>query len=86
MSIVAPVLRKSFLDEGAPKRVVIADLREDCCLPSSARLLKRQEVIDDYGVRNAETVELKAVHTSSVQIVLLIEEDLLHAARLLSDR
>jgi len=87
MAVVAPVFSEGFLDYGTPESTVIAQIGEDSLLLGGVLpgLFQGQVVVNDDGVLLAESVELESVDASLVQLVVLVEEDSIHAAGLFSD-
>ena len=85
VAIVAPVLGESLLDERAPQRRVVAHAREHSAFLAVRVDVNWQVVVNDDSVRDSESEEVEAVDAGLVQIVFLLQEDLLHAAWLLSN-
>lgn len=85
MGVVAVVLGEGLLDDGDPHGAVSAEVREQGAIVTVPKLAHGQPVIDNDGVGDAESVEVDAVGTLTVELSVGVEEDLLHAARPLSN-
>jgi hypothetical protein len=78
--VVAVVLGEGFLDDRTNDGFVWSNLSIDCSEFAIPSCLKREHVVDNDCVGDAEGVELKSVDSGVAYFVLLVQEDLLHAA------
>ena len=81
-------LGERLLDERSPEGIVITELGEKSpffFVRVAVDIDNRKPVIDDNSGGESETVELEAIDSCSVLLVVLVEEDLLDTAGHLSE-
>ena len=80
--VVTVVLGEGLLEEGTPDALILRDLGEEggVAAVNPPSLSKRQVVIDDDRVRQTEGEEVHSVDTVATDLVVRVDENLLHAA------
>ena len=74
-------LGEGLLKDGTPDCSICANH----CVDGAAIFLQGQVIVDDDCVRDAEGEEVNSVDAFRADLVNVVEEDLLHATRVLSD-
>ena len=77
--VVSVVLGEGLLDDGTPEALILRDCGKEG-VPAISPLSKRQVVIDDDRVRQTEGEEVHSVDTVATDLVVRVDENLLHAA------
>ena len=83
MVVVSVELCESFFEDRTPNSSIFSDLGVECA--AFCALLQRQVIVDDNCVRDTKGIEVYSVDADLADLVYVVEEDLLHATRVLSD-
>ena len=80
--VVAVILCESFFEDRTPNSSISSDLGVD---GAAIVFIQRQVIVDYNCVRDTKGVEVHSIYTDRADLVHVVEEDLLHATRVLSD-